>query len=62
MHKIFSSLNGPQTLGKGPVFWGLFLLFVSAAAGIPVFTDAFTVTNISYFLVWVFMTMGLSLM
>lgn len=62
MHKILSSLNGPQTLGKGPVFWGLFLLFVSAAAGIPVFTDAFTVTNISYFLVWVFMTMGLSLM
>lgn len=44
------------------MFWVLFSLLVSAAAGIPVFADAFTVTNISYFLVWVFMTMGLSLM
>lgn len=62
MRQLFSSLNGPQTLGRGPVFWVLFVLLASAAGAIPLFADAFTVTNISYFLVWVFMTMGLSLM
>ena len=52
-------LEGPQTIGRGPAFWGLWPLAVAAAVAYPLFADAWTVGNAAYFLVWTFMAMGL---
>lgn len=54
-----SRLEGPQTVGRGPVFWLLVVAAVAAGALYPFFTDAWTVGNTAYFLVWTFMAMGL---
>jgi len=54
-------LDGPQTLGRGLPFWFVFALIVLVAALLPTFVDAFAITNLTYFLVWVFMALGLSL-
>ncbi|HEX7951712.1 MAG TPA: ABC transporter permease [Burkholderiales bacterium] len=62
MRSLISLLQGPQTLGRGPAFWSVFVLLVAAAAALPGVTSAFTVTNVAYFLVWVFMALGLSLL
>lgn len=59
--RMFSLLDGAQTLGRGPAFWLSFLAIVVAAAALPSFVDAFIVTNLTYFLVWTFMALGLSL-
>ena len=59
---MLSNLSGPQTLGKGRLFWVLFFAAVIAAAGVPLFASSFAVSNFSFFLVWTFMAMGLSLM
>jgi len=62
MRALMSLLQGPQTLGRGPAFWIVFGVLLAAAAPLPAFTSAFTVTNVAYFLVWVFMALGLSLL
>lgn len=62
MRALISLLQGPQTLGRGPAFWLVFVVLVAAAASLPGLTSAFTVTNVAYFLVWVFMALGLSLL
>ncbi|PPQ33877.1 branched-chain amino acid ABC transporter permease [Rhodopila globiformis] len=55
-------LNGPQTLGNGRGFW-ISAGFVLAAALIyPAFADPYDVGNFAYFLIWVFMALGLCLM
>lgn len=62
MRNLIALLQGPQTMGRGPVFWSGFAALVLAAACVPVVASAFAVTNIAYFLVWVFMALGLSLL
>lgn len=59
--KLFERLEGPQTKGRGPIFWAGFVLVVVAAACYPLFTDGYTIGNNVYFLTWTFMAMGLSL-
>lgn len=54
-------LNGPQTMGRGPVFWTGFALAVAAAVAYPLFSDGWTVGNTAYFFTWTFMAMGLCL-
>ncbi|SEO46488.1 ABC transporter permease subunit [Aquisalimonas asiatica] len=54
-------LNGPQTLGRGRIFWGGFFATVLCAALFPAFVDGWTTGNTAYFLCWVFMALGLSL-
>ena len=54
-------LNGPQTLGRGPVFWSGFAVVSVLAAIYPLFADGWTVGNIAYFFTWTFMAMGLCL-
>jgi urea transport system permease protein len=54
-----SRLEGPQTMGRGPVFWSLAALVVLAAALYPQFSNPFAVGNAAYFMVWTFMAMGL---
>jgi urea transport system permease protein len=62
MRNLISLLQGPQTMGRGPVFWSVFAAVVLAAAALPGVASAFAVTNVAYFLVWVFMALGLSLL
>src|SRR6476659_212011 len=61
MTRWLALLNGPQTLGRGPGFWSIFAVIVAVAALLPAFVNAFAITNLTYFLIWVFMALGLSL-
>ena len=61
MRRVLTLLDGPQTLGGGPFFWAAFAVIVACAALIPQFVNAFAVSNLTYFLLWVFMALGLSL-
>jgi ABC-type branched-subunit amino acid transport system permease subunit len=54
-------LNGPQTIGRGPIFWTAAMLTLIAAAIYPQFAEKFTIANTAYFGVWVFMALGLGL-
>lgn len=56
---LLARLEGPQTMGRGPVFWSVVALSVAAAAAYPLIADAWTVGNAAYFLIWTFMAMGL---
>jgi ABC-type branched-subunit amino acid transport system permease subunit len=56
---VFGLLNGPQTKGRGPVFWTVFAVLVLLAAAYPLVADGYTVGNTAYFFVWVFMALGL---
>jgi urea transport system permease protein len=55
-------LEGPQTLGRGKLFWGCFLVVLAAALSYPIFADSYDVGNFAYFLIWIFMALGLCLM
>ncbi len=59
--RFLERLEGPQTRGRGPLFWIGFALVVAAAASYPLFSDGYTIGNTVYFLTWTFMAMGLSL-
>ena len=59
--RFLGQLEGPQTIGRGPGFWSLFVVVVAAAAAYPLFSDGYTVGNSVYFFTWVFMALGLSL-
>ncbi|MFO1350603.1 MAG: ABC transporter permease [Gammaproteobacteria bacterium] len=55
-------LNGPQTLGRGPLFWIGFWIVVAVAAALPNYIDGYTINNFAYFMIWTFMALGLSLL
>jgi branched-chain amino acid transport system permease protein len=55
-------LNGPQTLGNGRVFWAGAVAILVVALFYPAFVDSYDVGSSAYFLCWVFMALGLSLM
>ena len=59
---MFKLLDGSQTLGRGWTFWSCFLAVLAAALVYPVFADSYDVGNFSYFLIWIFMALGLCLM
>ena len=59
--RIFKHLEGPQTMGRGKLFWGGFLIVLLAAVVYPLSSDGYTVGNSVYFLNWTFMALGLSL-
>ncbi|HEY5131525.1 MAG TPA: branched-chain amino acid ABC transporter permease [Bradyrhizobium sp.] len=54
-------LEGPQTLGRGPLFWGAAGLVLLAAVAYPLVADGYTVGNAVYFFTWTFMAVGLCL-
>jgi urea transport system permease protein len=54
-------LEGPQTLGRGPLFWGFAGLVLLVAAVYPLLADGYTVGNTVYFFTWTFMALGLCL-
>lgn len=55
-------VDGPQTLGRGKIFWSCFIVVLVAALIYPLFADSYDVGNFSYFLIWIFMALGLCLM
>lgn len=57
--RLISRLEGPQTMGRGPLFWATAVLVLIAAMVYPMFIDPWTVGNAAYFMVWTFMAMGL---
>jgi branched-chain amino acid transport system permease protein len=61
MYRFLKRLEGPQTVGRGPLFWSLFAIVVVAAACYPLTADGYTVGNTVYFFNWTFMALGLSL-
>jgi ABC-type branched-subunit amino acid transport system permease subunit len=58
---FFRRLEGPQTVGRGPAFWGLFAVVMLIALAYPLFSDGYTVGNTVYFFVWVFIALSLCL-
>lgn len=61
LSRFIARLEGPQTIGRGPVFWIGFLIVLAGACAYPMFSDGYTVGNTVYFFTWVFMALGLSL-
>jgi len=61
LSRLAAPFEGPQTLGRGPVFWCVVLAVVLLAAAYPLTTDGYTVGNIAYFFTWCFMALGLCL-
>lgn len=59
---MFKLLNGPQTIGNGRAFWISFLIMLALVLAYPLTADSYTIGNIAYMLLWVFMALGLSLM
>jgi urea transport system permease protein len=61
MKDLIALLNGPQTYGSGRGFWSAALAVLVAAMFYPLIADSYTVGNLAYFGVWIFMALGLSL-
>ncbi len=59
--RLLRRLEGPQTMGRGPLFWLGFLAVVALAALYPLTADGYTVGNTIYFFNWCFMALGLCL-
>jgi branched-chain amino acid transport system permease protein len=59
---MFKLLNGAQTVGNGRAFWSAFVAVLVIALAYPFFADSYDVGNFAYFLIWVFMALGLCLM
>ncbi|MDF8357603.1 ABC transporter permease subunit [Ensifer adhaerens] len=55
-------INGPQTLGTGRRFWSSFVAVLLAALAFPLFAEPYDVGNFAYFMVWLFMALGLCVM
>src|SRR5215510_9014720 len=61
MRAWLSLLNGPQTFGSGRFFWLAVVAVLLLAVAFPLVGDSYTVGNLAYFGVWLFMALGLSL-
>jgi len=59
--RLIRLLEGPQTLGRGPLFWSAAGVVLLAAATYPLLADGYTVGNTVYFFNWTFMALGLCL-
>jgi len=58
---LLRRLEGPQTKGRGPLFWSAFAVALIGAIAYPLFSDGYTVGNTVYFFVWVFIALSLCL-
>lgn len=61
LRRQLALIEGPQTLGRGPRFWGGFAAVLAMASAYPMFADSYDVGNNVYFFNWLFMALGLSL-
>lgn len=61
LRRLLQTLEGPQTMGRGPAFWTGFAVVLALTVAFPLVSDGYTVGNAAYFLCWVFMALGLCL-
>lgn len=61
MLRMLKLINGQQTTGNGKAFWLCFVVMLASVLIYPIFADSYDVGNFSYFLIWIFMALGLSL-
>src|SRR5262249_26497067 len=61
MKTFLSLVNGPQTFGNSRGFWAAVVAILLVALAYPLVGDSYTVGNLAYFGVWLFMALGLSL-
>lgn len=61
MRQLVRLLEGHQTLGRGLLFWLVAAGAFVGALGFGALADGFAIENSSYFLVWIFMALGLAL-
>lgn len=61
MKALLANVNGPQTYGNSRGFWAVAILVLGIALAYPLLVDSYTVGNVTFFALWVFMALGLSL-
>jgi branched-chain amino acid transport system permease protein len=61
MRAFLSLVNGPQTFGNSRGFWLAAVAILLLVVAYPLVGDSYTVGNLAYFGVWLFMALGLSL-
>ncbi|MDH3661049.1 MAG: urea ABC transporter permease [Alphaproteobacteria bacterium] len=59
---FFRLITGEEDIGRGPFFWGVFLLLVATFFAIPAFLTEFEAYNISFYLLNIPMALGLCLL
>jgi urea transport system permease protein len=62
MKGVLRLLEGDQTVGRGLPFWSCLSLLLVGALAFGALAGSFAVENFSYFLVWIFMALGLAFM
>jgi len=61
MRDFLALINGPQTLGNSRGFWAGAVVVVLLVAAYPLVGDSYSVGNLAYFAIWIFMALGLCL-
>ena len=59
---LWRVLNGPQELGRGPVFWSLFAVIALGLLAYPLVGSVFALSNLANFCLYVPMGLGLTLL
>jgi ABC-type branched-subunit amino acid transport system permease subunit len=62
MATLFSLLNGPEDLGRGPIFWSGAAIVIALFLAVPLYLSDFAAYNISYYLLNIPMALGLCLL
>ncbi len=62
MANPFSLLNGPEDLGRGPVFWAAAAIVVALFLAVPLYLSDFAAYNVAYYLLNIPMALGLCLL
>ncbi|NMB24289.1 MAG: ABC transporter permease [Firmicutes bacterium] len=60
-NRLLRTINGPFSLGRTPVFWLCLALVVGYLFAYPKIATRYDVINLTYFISWTFVAMGLSL-
>ena len=58
---FLNTVNGPFSIGRSAVFWVAFLIVTGYLYFFPRFASRYDVINLTYFMSWTFVAMGLSL-
>lgn len=59
--QLLKTINGPFSLGRSTVFWLVLALVIGYLFAFPRFASRYDVINLTYFMSWTFVAMGLSL-
>jgi ABC-type branched-subunit amino acid transport system permease subunit len=62
MAALFSLLNGPEDLGRGPIFWSGAAIVIALFLAVPLYLSDFAAYNVSYYLLNIPMALGLCLL